>query len=93
MAFERSRGFENLIVQIKHEHSTWDAHKIRDKIKLLHSTIQLPAISTVHAVLDRHGLVSNGLVSNGRKRRYKAEGYAAEQCDSAQRFMVRRSQG
>ncbi len=60
---------EDLIVQIKHEHSTWGAHKIRDKIKLLHSTIHLPAISTVHAVLDRHGLVSNG-----RKRRYKAEG-------------------
>jgi putative transposase len=60
---------ENLIVQIKHEHCTWGAHKIRDKIKLLHSTMHLPAISTVHAVLDRHGLVSNG-----RKRRYKAQG-------------------
>jgi putative transposase len=45
------------------------AQKIRDKIKLLHSGIHLPAISTVHAVLDRHGLVSSG-----RKKRYKAEG-------------------
>jgi putative transposase len=60
---------ENLIIKIKQEHSTWGAHKIRDKIKLQHSTIHLPAISTVHAVLDRHGLVSNG-----RKRRYRAEG-------------------
>ena len=37
--------------------------------QVLHSAIQLPAISTVHAVLDRHGLVSRG-----RKSRYKAEG-------------------
>jgi putative transposase len=60
---------ENLILQLKEKHSSWGAQKIRDKIKLLHSAIQLPAISTVHAVLDRHGLVSNG-----RKKRYKAEG-------------------
>jgi putative transposase len=60
---------ENLILQLKEKHSSWGAQKIRDKIKLLYSSIQLPAISTVHAVLDRHGLVSSG-----RKRRYKAEG-------------------
>jgi putative transposase len=60
---------ENLILQLKEKHSSWGAQKIRDKIKLLHSTIHLPAISTVHAVLDRHNLVSNG-----RKKRYKAEG-------------------
>jgi hypothetical protein len=36
-----------------------------------HSEIQLPAISTVHAVLDRHGLVNRP-----RPRRYKAEGTA-----------------
>ena len=60
---------EQLILRLKQEHPSWGALKIRDKIKLLHTTIHLPAISTVHAVLDRHGLVSNG-----RKRRYKAEG-------------------
>jgi putative transposase len=60
---------ENLILQLKEKHSSWGAQKIRDKIKLLHSTIHLPAISTVHAVLDRHGLVG----SAGRKR-YKAQG-------------------
>jgi putative transposase len=65
---------ENLILQLKEKHSSWGAQKIRDKIKLLHSTIQLPAISTVHAVLDRHGLVSNG-----RKKRYKAEGTTLSQ--------------
>jgi putative transposase len=65
---------ENLILQLKEKHCSWGAQKIRDKIKLLHSTIQLPAISTVHAVLDRHGLVSNG-----RTKRYKAEGTTLSQ--------------
>ena len=60
---------ENLILQLKEKHSSWGAQKIRDKIKLLHHSIHLPAISTVHAVLDRHGLVG----SAGRKR-YKAQG-------------------
>jgi putative transposase len=46
---------EQLILQLKEQHSSWGANKIRDKIKLLHSAIQLPAISTVHAVLYRHG--------------------------------------
>jgi hypothetical protein len=56
----------HLILQFKEKHSSWGAQKIRHKIKLLHSTIHLPAISTVHAVLDRHGLVTSG-----RKKRYK----------------------
>src|SRR5579862_1897433 len=56
---------EKLIVQLKGEHSSWGAPKIREKLRRLYSDIQLPAISTVHAVLDRHGLV----VNKGRKRR------------------------
>jgi putative transposase len=60
---------EQLILQLKEKHASWGAQKIRDKIKLLHSSIQLPAISTVHAVLYRRGLVRNG----GRPR-YKAQG-------------------
>ncbi|TMI42197.1 MAG: IS481 family transposase [Betaproteobacteria bacterium] len=60
---------EKLIVQLKRERPSWGAPKIREKLRRLHSDIQTPAISTVHAVLDRHGLVSRG-----RKRRYKAQG-------------------
>jgi putative transposase len=48
---------ERLIVQLRREHPSWGAPKIREKIRRLHSEISLPAISTVHAVLDRHGLV------------------------------------
>ena len=51
---------EQLIVQLKKEHPTWGAPKIREKIRRRHSEISLPAISTVHAVLDRHGLVTPG---------------------------------
>ncbi len=60
---------ETLIVQLKKEHPSWGAPKIREKIRRRHSAITLPAISTVHAVLDRHGLVTRG-----RRTRYKANG-------------------
>lgn len=60
---------EKLVVQIKREHPSWGAPKIREKIKRLHGDLALPAISTVHAVLDRHELVDHS-----RRRRYKAEG-------------------
>ena len=60
---------ETLIVRLKRERPSWGAPKIREKLRRAHGDIQLPAISTVHAVLDRHGLVSRG-----RKRRYKAQG-------------------
>ncbi len=60
---------ETLIVQLKRERPSWGAPKIREKLRRLHSEVPTPAISTVHAVLDRHGLVSRG-----RKRRYKAQG-------------------
>ena len=62
---------EKLIVQLKREHPSWGAPKIREKIRRLHDDIQTPAISTVHAVLDRHGLVTRP-----RRRRYKAQGTA-----------------
>jgi putative transposase len=60
---------EKLIVQLKRERPSWGAPKIREKLRRLHGDVPTPAISTVHAVLDRHGLVSHG-----RKRRYKAQG-------------------
>jgi len=60
---------EQLIVHLKQEHPSWGAPKIREKLRRRHSEITLPAISTVHAVLDRHGLVSRG-----RKPRYHAQG-------------------
>jgi putative transposase len=61
---------ETLIVQLRREHPSWGAPKIREKIRRLHTQISLPAISTVHAVLDRNGLVNRV----GRRAHYFAEG-------------------
>jgi putative transposase len=62
---------EKLIVQLKREWPSWGAPKIREKLRRSYNEVQTPAISTVHAVLFRHGLVTHG-----RKRRYKAKGTA-----------------
>ena len=60
---------ETRIVQLKRERPSWGAPKIREKLRRSLGDVRLPATSTVHAVLDRHGLVSRG-----RKRRYRAQG-------------------
>jgi putative transposase len=48
---------EQRILRLKRDHPSWGAPKIREKLRRLELGISLPAISTVHAVLDRHGLV------------------------------------
>lgn len=48
---------EKLIIRLKKEKSKWGAPKIRRLIKNRYPTVKLPAVSTVHGVLDRHGLV------------------------------------
>jgi putative transposase len=60
---------ERTILQIKREYPTWGAPKIRDKLTREYPMIQAPAKSTVHAVLDRHGLVKRR-----KRRRHRAEG-------------------
>ena len=62
---------EKLIVQIKEEWPNWGAPKIRERLRRKHSDVHCPAISTVHAILDRHGLVKRR-----RRRIYKPEGTA-----------------
>ena len=57
---------EKSIVRLKREYPSWGAPKIRERLKHRWSEVQCPAISTVHAVLDRHGLVRR------RRRRLRA---------------------
>jgi putative transposase len=48
---------EALIVRLKRKYPSWGAPKIREKLRPQCAPLRCPAISTVHAVLDRHGLV------------------------------------
>src|SRR5499425_1310949 len=49
---------ETLIVRLKNDKPHWGARKIRELlIRRLDGDIRVPAKSTVHAVLHRHGLV------------------------------------
>ncbi|MGA8292960.1 MAG: helix-turn-helix domain-containing protein, partial [Rhodoplanes sp.] len=66
---------ETLIVRLKGEKPHWGARKIRELlVRRLSGDVRVPARSTIHAVLDRHGLVKHG-----RKRRYKAQGTGLSQ--------------
>jgi transposase len=61
---------ERLIVDLKRDKPHWGARKIRELlVRRLAGDVRVPAKSTVHAVLDRHGLVSRA-----RKRRARAKG-------------------
>src|ERR1700730_4959556 len=62
---------ENYILNVKREHTNWGARKIRERLSRRFSGIKIPAKSTIHAVLDRHGLVER----RGRLRR-RAQGTA-----------------
>jgi putative transposase len=67
---------ERLIVRLKKEKPAWGAPKIRERLRRQYPDVRTPAISTVHAVLDRHGLVQRR-----RRRRYKAQGTALSKAD------------
>jgi putative transposase len=60
---------EKLIVSLKREQPSWGAPKIRERLKRRYPDVHTPAVSTVHAVLDRHDLVKRR-----KHRRYRAEG-------------------
>jgi putative transposase len=49
---------EKTIVKIKREYPSWGAPKILERLRQRWPAVHCPAISTVHAVLDRHGLVT-----------------------------------
>jgi putative transposase len=60
---------EEEILRIKREKPSWGAPKIREILKRRYPEIHTPAKSTIHCILDRHGLVKR------RKRiRFKPRG-------------------
>jgi transposase InsO family protein len=61
---------ESLIVNLKRDKPHWGARKIRELlVRRLNGDVRVPAKSTIHAVLDRHGLVRRM-----SKRRHRATG-------------------
>ena len=55
------------ILKLKGEKPYWGARKIRERLlRCFSCEVKVPARSTIHAVLDRHGLVQR----RGRKRNY-----------------------
>jgi transposase InsO family protein len=64
---------EAMIVRLKREKPYWGARKIRELlVRRLNGDVRVPATSTGHAVLDRHGLVKRAR----QRRRFTAEGTA-----------------
>ena len=64
-------AIEKAILGIKRDHRSWGAPKIREKLLKSFPTVKAPAVSTIHSVLDRHGLVSRR-----KRRRHRAQGTA-----------------
>jgi len=60
---------EATIVRLKREYPGWGAPKLREKLRQQFTGPHLPAISTVHAVLDRYHLVKHR-----QRRRRRATG-------------------
>ena len=61
---------ESAILTLKREKPHWGARKIRERLlRRFSCEVRVPARSTIHAVLDRHGLVQ----CRGRKR-HRAQG-------------------
>jgi putative transposase len=67
-ALQLPMAVEKLIVARKREYPNWGAPKIRERLRQRWPGVRCPAISTVHAVLDRQGLVTR----RGPRRRRAA---------------------
>jgi len=79
---------ETLITEFKAEKPHWGARKIRELlVRRLDGDVRVPAKSTIHAVLDRHGLVRRD--GGARHRPW----HAAVTGAFSQRSLVRRLQG
>ena len=73
-------AIETMIVTAKKSKPHWGARKIRELlVRKLSGDVRVPAKSTVHAILDRHGLVTHAR----KRQRHRAEGTALSQAMAA----------
>ena len=80
---------EAMIVTMRREKPTWGARKLRERLlRKLPNDVRVPACSTIHAIMDRHGLVTRQ-----RRSRTKTEGTPLSARTRSECFVVHRLQG
>jgi transposase InsO family protein len=65
----------DLILDLRKDHSTWGAPKIKSYLEARHKKSLIPACSTIHVILKRHDLV----VSKKRRTTYRSTGTDLEE--------------
>ncbi len=60
---------EKEILRIKQDKPSWGAPKIQERLRRKYPEVKTPAKSTIHCILDRHGLVSRR-----KRKRFKLQG-------------------
>lgn len=59
LAMMTEKKVQDLIVGLKHKRPTWGAAKLLARLKRDHADVAFPSRTTVHAILDRQGLVKH----------------------------------
>jgi transposase InsO family protein len=68
LARQVSPGIQTAILELKQEKPTWGAAKLHEILRRKFPEMELPVRSTIHDLLDRHGLVKK----RSKRRRYHA---------------------
>ena len=68
LARQMSVGIQTAILELKREKPTWGAAKIEEVLRRKHPQMEVPVRSSIHDLLDRHGLVKK----RSTRRRYHA---------------------
>lgn len=68
---QTDKSMERAIIQVRLEHPTWGAPKIKGYLQKKHGSIVVPARSTIHAILDRNQLIK---LRKRPDKNYKSQG-------------------
>lgn len=67
-----AEGIVRLITEVRERHGSWGAGKIRDHLAKKHPGAHLPAVSTIHVILERNSLIQK----RRSRKRFPAKGTA-----------------
>jgi transposase InsO family protein len=65
-ARQTSPKIQKLILDLKREHTTWGASKLREVLQKNHPHLQFPVRGAIHSLLDKNGLVKKRKQRRGR---------------------------